>query len=154
MRKSQEGMDLIHIYNNPKGEACRRLLDYAVKHASTFVLADRHQLAKEDSYDDVLLKLQPYLIKQVKTNRALMRQEQLSIAYSAKDWVCFYECNAASVAILQAAADSLLDWQHPRLPEDLCFLDHEEKDWLINIAHEGIMKLKVKATDHLLWMLL
>ncbi|GIQ70825.1 leucine-rich repeat domain-containing protein [Xylanibacillus composti] len=136
---------MIQIYNNPKGEAYHKLLDYAAKHSPLFVLAVRQQLAHNGSHYEVLEKLAPYLVKKVRTDNSL--QHQLSIAYSPNDWLYFYACHEASIAILKSFSNSLLDWQHPRLPEDLCFLDHEEQDWLITIAHEGIMRLLVTEDE-------
>lgn len=138
---------MIHIYNNPKGEAYRRLLDYAAQHSPSFVLAKRHQLGQHESCTEVFEKLRPFLVKKVRTSESLRRRSSLSIAYSPNDWLYFYECREDAIDILKSAADSLLDWQHPHLPEDLCFLDDEEEDWLINIAHEGILRLHITEEE-------
>lgn len=37
--------------------------------------------------------------------------------------------------LLQTTAESLCDWQHPRLPEDLCLMRNDSSPILVTIAH-------------------
>lgn len=138
---------MIKIYNNPKGQAYRQLLDYAANHAPVFVLADRYDLSRHGSCFEVFEKLKPYLIKKELTKLSHKKRPRHSIDYTYNSYIYYYECNEQSLEILKSVANSLLDWQHPHLPEDLCFLDHEENDWLINIAHESIMQIRISEEE-------
>ncbi|MBE1443717.1 leucine-rich repeat domain-containing protein [Paenibacillus sp. OAS669] len=71
----------------------------------------------------------------------------LEIAYSYGATVYFYRSCQEAAQVLKEEADGLLAWQHPKLPEDLCFLDDSGKDWLINIAHEEIMTLNMDEEE-------
>jgi len=133
---------LITIYNNPKGEAYRRLLDVAVAHCPSFVLAERYPLQADGTARAVFVKLEPYLLQKVSA-RELRQQRKLEINYSRDGWIYFYACTPESIEILKSSADSLLDWRHPALPEDLGFLDHDGNEWLSNIAHEEMMQLRI-----------
>ncbi len=133
---------MVVIYNNPKGEAYRRLLDVAAAHCPTFVLSERYPLGRDASARKVFDKLWPYLLKKVSA-REPGQHRDLRIAYSRDAWIHYYACTPESIEVLKDSADSLLDWQHPDLPEDLSFLDHDGNEWLLNIAHEGMMELRV-----------
>jgi Leucine-rich repeat (LRR) protein len=133
---------LIKIYNNPKGEAYRRLLDVAASHCSSFVLVERWQLKRDTAVQSVFEKLKPHLLKKIGTSES-GEHRKLNIAYTQDAWLYFYDCNPQSIEILKSSADSLLDWQHPNLPEDLSFLDHDGNEWLVNIAHEEMMHLRI-----------
>jgi len=133
---------LIQIYNNPRGEAYRRLLDVAAEHCPVFVLAERQQFGRDTTARAVLEKLNPHLLKKIRTSES-GEHRKLHIAYTRDAWLYFYDCNPQSIEILKSSADSLLAWQHPDLPEDLSFLDHDGNEWLVNIAHEGMMHLRI-----------
>jgi hypothetical protein len=47
-----------------------------------------------------------------------------------------YELAAATVAILERAADGLYDWRQPARPEDPVFWRRAGGPWLVTIAHE------------------
>ncbi|NEW07435.1 leucine-rich repeat domain-containing protein [Paenibacillus sp. SYP-B3998] len=133
----------MEIYNDPKGEAYTRLIDYAIQHASMFVLVDRNDDPRA-AYQHILEQLKPFLVKQ-QSCESLMRK--LEVAYTYEGTVYFYRCSPQSGVILKSVANRLFDWRHPGLPEDLSFLDAEGRDWLITIAHEKIARIQIDEEE-------
>lgn len=131
---------MITIYNDPKGEAYRRLIDYAIECSSMFVLAERDQLYCNENCNRVLKLLEPYLIKKQSCESL---QGVNSIAYSNGGTIYFYACHSESAHVLRTEADRLLAWQHPNLPEDLGFLDADGRDWLTTVAHEDMASIRI-----------
>ncbi|WP_159884763.1 leucine-rich repeat domain-containing protein [Paenibacillus puerhi] len=130
---------MLRIDNNPSGEAYRRLIDYAITHASFFVLAERGQLARDRDVGLLLRKLRPYLLKTYESGVVMGTN---AIGYTYEDTIYVYRCCPEVGELLKSAAGSLFDWQHPKLPEDLGFWDGQERDWLVNIAHERMASLQ------------
>lgn len=97
---------MITIYNNPKGEAYRRLLDVAAAHCPSFVLSERYPLGWDASARKVFDKLWPYLLKKVST-REPGPHRNLSIAYSRNAWIHYYACTPESIEVLKDSADSM-----------------------------------------------
>jgi len=48
---------------------------------------------------------------------------------------------------LLKATESLLDWQQPNLPEDLCILRADGTPWLTTISHEGDAFLSLTSDE-------
>jgi len=55
--------------------------------------------------------------------------------------------NATAWSVIAASAQGLYDWQHPRLPEDLCFLRRDGSPWLGTVAHERDAFLDVDDSE-------
>lgn len=49
--------------------------------------------------------------------------------------VYYYNTDEHAIEIVRKVSNSLHDWVHPDLPEDLSFIKHN-KDWLTNTLHE------------------
>src|SRR5437016_3150195 len=47
-----------------------------------------------------------------------------------------FSLNQDTLHLLTIYASGLYDWLHPRLPEDLCFFDRNERAWMTTISHE------------------
>ncbi|MEK8127997.1 leucine-rich repeat domain-containing protein [Paenibacillus filicis] len=137
---------MLQIDNNPSDQAYRRLIDYAIAHTAMFVLAERHQLSMDKPAKALLRALQPYLIK---TYESGVIMGVNAIGYTYEDTIYVYRCCPEAGELLKQAASSLFDWQHPRLPEDLCFWDEQERDWLVNVAHERIAGLHLSEEEAL-----
>ena len=105
---------MVVIYNNPKGEAYRRLLDVAAAHCPTFVLSERYPLGRDASARKVFDKLWPYLLKKVSA-REPGQHRDLRIAYSRDAWIHYYACTPESIEVLKDSADSMQPaWLAPR----------------------------------------
>ncbi|ULL13101.1 leucine-rich repeat domain-containing protein [Paenibacillus sp. H1-7] len=135
---------MIQIYNDPKGEAYRRLIDYAIEHSSMFVLATREQMYMNENCHRVLRLLEPYLIKQESCDSLRGKH---SIAYSNGGTVYFYACHSEAAQVLRSEAERLLAWSHPHLPEDLGFLDADGNDWLTTVAHEDMAGIHLEEDE-------
>ncbi|SDE61938.1 hypothetical protein SAMN02799630_05940 [Paenibacillus sp. UNCCL117] len=137
---------MLRIDNNPSGEAYHRLIDYAMARASMFVLAERQQLLRGTEAGRLLHKLKPYLLR---TYESGVVMGQNAIGYTYEDTIYVYRCCPEAGELLKSAAESLFDWQHPKLPEDLGFWDEAERDLLVNIAHERMASLRISEEEAL-----
>jgi hypothetical protein len=136
---------LINIINEPTGKAYFRLLDYLLKTSDKFSLTVHNQLRKYNRVYDILEALDDYLIEVVS------EEDFLFNGYS-EGKVYIYKFTSESLEILKKSTNRLYQWQHPRLPEDLCFFD---KDWnikLITVAHEGMNGLVVSDETERLYV--
>lgn len=135
---------MIEIYNDPKGDAYRWLIDYAMSRCPVFALADRGWKDSGETCSRVFEALEPYLLRTQSCESALGTS---AIAYSLEGAIYYYRCDPEAAIIIKEAASSLFAWQHPHLPEDLCFLDENGKDWLYNVAHEQMAGLHIGETE-------
>lgn len=71
-------------------------------------------------------------------------------SYSDKKYnfdICFYKTdNTAKSIILQA--ESILAWEYPKYPEDICFF-RKNKCWLFTVAHEEIIGIVHETMEDL-----
>lgn len=135
---------MIEIYNDPKGDAYRWLIDYAMSRCPVFALADRGWKDSGETCSRVFEALEPYLLRTQSCESALGTS---AIAYSLEGTIYYYRCDPGASILLQEAAPSLFAWQHPHLPEDLCFLDENGEDWLYNVAHEQMAGLNIGESE-------
>jgi hypothetical protein len=135
---------MIEIYNDPKGEAYCWLIDYAMSRCPVFALADRGWKGSGNSCSRVFEALEPYLIRMQSCESAIGTS---ATAYSLEGTIYYYRCDPEAAIVIKEAASSLFAWQHPHLPEDLCFLDENGKDWLYNVAHERMAGLHIGETE-------
>ncbi|MGF7033844.1 hypothetical protein J2T17_004792 [Paenibacillus mucilaginosus] len=142
--------NMLKIYNDPKGDAYRKLIDYAMKRAAVFALADREIGAEEAPAPGggragaLLRRLQPYLTRTYTMGEVRQRN---NIGYSPKGTVYVYQCCPEAAEVLKKAASSMHAWQYPDLPEDLSFWDAEEEDWLVNVAHEEMLYIRLSEEE-------
>lgn len=158
------------IYDSPRGEAYEWLIDYAVERSDMFMVARRGYLQCIDGEDRFMLAgegnpewmegagrifalLEPYLVEEytITSEEHELRFERditpgRGIEYSPGSFY-MYRCCKESAAVLKEAATALYDWQHPRLPEDLTFVDHEGRELLYQVAHERMGGLQVEEDE-------
>jgi Leucine-rich repeat (LRR) protein len=133
---------MIEIYDNPKDEAYRSLIDYAVKKCTKFVLVEVKDISSSSNVKKVLTALEPYIINKIRSNKWPGTRSG-----SNNNLVYTYEFNEKSARILKEAANSLFSWAQPNLPEDLSFITEDGKEWLVNIAHEKIATLEIDEEE-------
>jgi len=125
---------MIRFETNLSGTAYRRLIQYAASRAPYFALADRESLQRNERCMSILKRLEPFLVNVHVPHELQGRNE---IAYT-DGYIYVYKCCEETTAILTETADCLYAWQHPDLPEDLCFWNSDGSDFLVTIAHEKI----------------
>lgn len=129
---------------NTRGKAYEQLIDFAIERTSFFVVADRYQLTERSEHCAALLaRLKPYLVAE-RSYKEL--QGRNAIAYSEGTYYV-YKCSEQAGVVLKEVNDSLYGWNLPFPLEDLCFLDAEGKDFLINIAHEEIGRIDIDEVE-------
>ncbi|UNK17825.1 hypothetical protein MNQ98_25880 [Paenibacillus sp. N3/727] len=132
---------MLPLYCDVRGEAYRRLIDYAVERSRFFVFANRYGMS--ESEEKVLYALKPFFIE--KRHMGELYPDN-AIAYS-KGTYYIYKCCPEAGEILKETADSLFTWQHPNLPEDLCFWDERENDYLYVVAHEEMAGMNLDEEE-------
>ncbi|MCZ8523286.1 MULTISPECIES: leucine-rich repeat domain-containing protein [Paenibacillus] len=143
---------MLKIENDPKGEAYRRLIDYAMEHAAMFALADGRIPPDEDEpvvpgggrTGALLRRLQPYLLRTYTMDEVRRRN---AIGYGMEGTVYVYRCCTEAAEVLKKAASSMYAWQCPDLPEDLSFWDADEEDFLSNTAHEEMLYIRLSEEE-------
>ncbi|MFB4332359.1 leucine-rich repeat domain-containing protein [Paenibacillus sp. CR_12] len=137
------------FYDSPRGAAYSWLIDYAMERSAVFVLARRGEFQIMEEAERVFSLLEPYLIEKRKiSERDIMKrldEETVrgnGIEYGAGTYYIYKCCEEAAV-VLKQAADDLFAWQHPHLPEDLNFWDHDGQDLLHHVAHERMGGLQI-----------
>ncbi|WP_128895549.1 leucine-rich repeat domain-containing protein [Longirhabdus pacifica] len=137
---------MINLRSDVKNDAYYALIDYAIEHADTFMLADHHYTWDVNSdYRTIFKKLEPYLIHlddQQQTNNA--------ISYSKGAHYYTYRCCQEAGHILKEVANSLFSWEFPSLPEDLSFFYSDGKPLLTNIAHEHMGRIYMDEDEAIL----
>lgn len=119
------------IYSNPIGEIYELLIDLAFRECNKFILVERKSIPKSENVQNVLNRLKAYLIE------TREEYEWLGTYLLSGDpaTVYYYNTNDNAKKIIKEVSNSLYDWIHPNLPEDLGFYKNNEP-WLINTAHE------------------
>lgn len=93
--------------------------------------------------EDVLEKLNPWLLDRKETNR--WPGTILYDGYTAS--VFTFTLNDCTKKILIESSSSLYSWRQPFLPEDLCFLREDGREWLVTIAHENEAYLALEPEE-------
>ncbi len=125
------------------GDAYRKLLVTASEYCDTFLLVVRKSVRMTESAEQVLDKLQPFLLQQ--TEESEWPGTRL---FGRSATVFRLRLNHSSSAILMEATDSLYSWLQPALPEDLCLLRSDGSPWLTSITHEKDAYLELSPDEY------
>ncbi|QDH20409.1 leucine-rich repeat domain-containing protein [Saccharibacillus brassicae] len=134
------------IYNDPKGEAYRKLIDYMSARAATFSLKGPRILKVKDPRDpplpewSILEQIQPYFAHEevYHCENGYEDDEGIYQDCSYDDLFWHYRCCRETADFLKATTSHLFGWIHPELPEDLCFWDDDGNCLMHSMSHEDI----------------
>jgi hypothetical protein len=127
----------------PSDETYQNLLDYALVECKFFILITRREISKlKPSAEQVFDMLNPYLVKADKKS-----VWPGTILYRGEVTVYLYHFMTESNEILKRGANSLYQWLHPDLPEDLCFLRSDESPWFITVSHEDMSYFELSEDE-------
>lgn len=87
---------MIEIYDDPRDDAYKALIDYAIQKCSKFVLMKVDRIDYNDNARKVLNKLEPFLISKIKSN-----EWARTISGSDNNLVYTYKLNKESAKILK-----------------------------------------------------
>lgn len=150
------------MYTDPKGNAYKELIKYAIQRTSQFILGvggystfcgdDYHHI--QPPPPELLDRLQPYLldVRRVTHEEVMSAIENgeveslLDHGMSGAGEFYYYRCCEASGQILAEAVHGLYDWCSP-LPEDLTFLNEDGTLFLGSVAHERMGVLNVEYSE-------
>ena len=117
------------IETNPRDKVYIDLIDLAFEICDEFVFVVRDDVFSNQNVNYLLEELSSS-IKEIK------RQCYWPGTYcSSMSTVYYYSTDEHAMRIIKKVSNSLHDWIHPDLPEDLSFIKHN-KDWLTNTSHE------------------
>lgn len=128
----------------PEGKVYEELIDVVAELCDEFILVNRGGRDLSENAEKLLNELDSCKIKVKKqsswTGTTLLRSHAN---------VYYYRLNDISKEILKKYAKSLYSWSHPILLEDLCFLNKNEKPFIINIAHEQFSYIDSSTKEQL-----
>jgi hypothetical protein len=113
------------------GEQYKKFIPFALDKSDYFILVKRFDMSCDDTIDELLKKLEPYLInayKQKSWANTELRDSSALVFY-------YHSCKECEPILLEYAVN-MFDWQQPRLLEDLSFFKADNKLWVSNTAHE------------------
>ncbi|MCB8818907.1 hypothetical protein [Desulfosporosinus shakirovi] len=123
----------MYIASDPKGKVYLDLIEFSFTVCDEFILVIRPDMTVSKYAKTVLDRLSLFL----KERRDQLEWPGTRLGVGSKPVsVYYYRTDEEALKILFEVSESLHSWQHPRLPEDLCFLKNH-KPWLINSAHES-----------------
>lgn len=118
------------LTREPCGDLYLQLIDYLFLKSELALLVVRDSKGLSEEASGLLQKLEPYLHRREQADRwpgtVLMRDKAQVLYYNL----------TPELAHLLKSASSLYRWQHPSLPEDLCFLRQTGEPLFTSIAHE------------------
>ncbi|MEK4670121.1 stage III sporulation protein AH [Niallia sp. FSL R7-0271] len=127
----------IFITKNPTKDVYASLIDIAIKYCDKFQLILRTDLGvKASSYNVLINRLQSsFIMKKEESEWASTALEE-----SDKAEVYYYTADENAKQVLKSFSNSLYNWQHPNLLEDLSFFK-DDKEWLVTVSHEEICEI-------------
>ena len=135
-----------YIVDNVEGIHYNELIEYAFRTSDYFMLVYcSYGRPFKKKVKEIKEKLKPYLVKK-RHNSVWPGTESYSDRKYKFD-ICFYKTDINVIStILQA--ESLLKWEYPQYPEDICFF-RKNKCWLFTVAHEEIIGVVNETVEDL-----
>lgn len=149
------------IYNDPRGEAYDKLIDYMMARAETFSLKGT-RIPRVKRPDDppipqwpVMEEIKPYFVREEVYYCEIGHDDEYGVYqdYSYDDLYWHYRCCPETGEFLKKTTNHLFGWmQHlwtpdGGLPEDLSFYD-AQGEWIISgISHEDIAYMRVSPEE-------
>ena len=129
MMMKLQGGKFMFIETNPKDKVYRDLIDLAFEVCDEFVLVVRDDIFSNQNVD--------YLLEELSSSiKEIRRQFYWPGTYcSSMSTVYYYYTDEHAIEVIKKVSNSLHDWVHPDLPEDLSFIKNGTP-WLINTSHE------------------
>lgn len=132
------------LSNEPKGGEYLQLLTIGLDFCDKAVLITRDQFGPSEKAMDRIRTLTPFEIERKKTaewpGTKLLGHKATAVTYTY---------NAEFVAAMKKISNSLFEWLHPDLPEDLCLLRPDDSPWLVTISHEHDACLELSDDEYI-----
>lgn len=122
----------ICIEDEPIFEAYKMVIDYAFKVSKSFLLHIPEDLSVDNSAEELLEEMKDHLMD-ILPSYGFTHTE-----YGERGEIYLYKCNDYTREIIKNKVTGLYDWRLPRLPEDLSFIDEDDKIWFWTISHESM----------------
>lgn len=125
-----------HIYNlvdDLTQNQYHRLLEFASNYCDTFQLVIRETIGLDESAEQILKSLKPFLIKESAESEWLGTR----LTDGSKAGVFLFTFSSETISLLKSASYSLFSWIQPKLPEDISLIRSDGKPFLVSISHEA-----------------
>ncbi len=119
----------IELYFEPRDKAYRDLIDFTFQKSKKFLFNIHYKYLDNNDIPSLIRELDEYLIEVIPSSR-------YSHTDYSEGYLYIFECNEFTKSILKNRVNGLFEWLHPKLPEDLSFIDQNEFAWLGTISHE------------------
>jgi hypothetical protein len=124
-------LDNYTLIREPRGDLYSQLIDYLAPRGELILLVVRDYEKLEEDIGKFLQQMQAFLLRKEQSDRW-----PGTVLDADKAEVLYYKSTSESAGILKMATSSLYRWQHPHLPEDLCFLRRSGDPLFTSISHE------------------
>lgn len=117
---------------NVEYDAYKVFIDAVSNFSDKFLLVERKDMDSSENLKYVLKKLEISLIEMKEQSE----WPSTMLGDGATANVYYYNVDDNSIKVLKEEAESLFSWEHPKLPEDLCFIK-DDNAWISTCSHEG-----------------
>ncbi len=124
------------VTENVKGKRYKQLIDLLSRNCNVFAFVENRQMMRLKKNDLPMLMPLIVIIKEHLLDRKIQREWKTTKLSEATAYVFYFMLNNATRQFLKEHSNSLFDWLHPGLPEDLMFYQNE-KCILAGCSHEG-----------------
>jgi hypothetical protein len=136
-----EEKNMLMVTENVKGKRYKQLIDLLSRNCNVFAFVENRQMMEIEeerlAYVDALV----VIIKEHLLDRKIQREWKTTKLSEAAAYVFYFKLNNATRQFLKDHSNSLFDWLHPGLPEDLMFYQNE-KCILAGCSHEGFFMVE------------
>lgn len=143
------------IYNDPSGEAYRKLIDDMAARTATFSLKGP-RIPKFPEPDEppipewpLLEEIRPYFVEERVQYCEVGHDDEHGVYrdYSYDDIYWHYRCCPETAEFLKKTTNHLFGWNHPALPEDLCFWSADRMYVMGGTSHEDIATIHATSEE-------
>ncbi|MDH5755948.1 MAG: hypothetical protein OEZ55_04690 [Nitrospinota bacterium] len=134
------------IYNYdcmPDEHAYKSLLCISVNYCDRFMLVVRNDMPRSDNLYKVLNKLNDFLL-----TSEIRNKWPGTVLTSGSAKVNTYIICEKSIEVLLKAANMFTEWIQPNLPEDICILRPNLREWLVTISHENDVYMYLTVDEY------
>lgn len=133
------------ITENIKGQRYQQLIELLASQCNRFAFVENRQLMADEELrlaivDELIVDIGDQLIE-----RKIQRKWETTWLGEGTAYVFYFILNDTTAQFLKDHSDSLFDWIHPNLPEDLMFY-RDDQCLLAACSHEGFFRV-----DENLW---
>ena len=127
---------MLMVTENVKGKRYKQLIDLLSRNCDVFAFVENRQMMEIEEerlayVDTLIVNIKEHLLE-----RTIQREWETTKLSEATAYIFYFKFNNATRQFLKEHSNSLFDWLHPELPEDLMFYQNDQCI-LAGCSHEG-----------------